>query len=87
MEEKHFNEAKDTKEMIDKLRTRSLKLQEAISGTMKKITVDYITGEERFKRPEEIYLNDVAGIKDLMQKEYTEIKLELDQLIQKFKNL
>jgi hypothetical protein len=87
MEEKHFNEAKHIKDMIEKLRTRSLKLNEALSGTMTKITVDYFSGEERFRRPGEIYLNDVAGIKDLMQKEYAEIKLELDQLTEKFKNL
>jgi hypothetical protein len=87
MEEKHFNEAKYTKEMIDKLHTRSLKLNEAISGTMKKITIEYVTGEGRSLRSRELYLNNSAAIKDLMQKEYTEIKLELDQLKEKFKNL
>jgi division protein CdvB (Snf7/Vps24/ESCRT-III family) len=86
MEEKNFNEAKRIKELIEKLYTRSFKLQEAMSGTMRKITIEYVTGEER-QRPGKIYLNDAAGIKDLMQKEYTEIKIEIDQLKEKFKNL
>jgi hypothetical protein len=87
MEEKKFNEAKYTKEMIDKLHTRSLKLLEAMSATMNKITVEYVTGEERFRRPGEIYLNNTAAIRDLMQKEYTEIQLELGVLREKFKSL
>jgi hypothetical protein len=87
MEEKKFNEAKYTKEMIDKLHTRSLKLLEAISGTMNKITVDYVTGEGRTQRPAEIYLSNTAAIRELMQKEYTEIQLELGELREKFKNL
>lgn len=87
MEEKHFNEAKYTKEMIDKLHTRSLKLNEAISGNMNKITVDYVTGEGRFQRPGEIYLNNTVAIRDLMQKEYTEIQFELGELREKFKSL
>jgi hypothetical protein len=87
MDEKKFNEAKSTKEMIDKLHTRSLKLLEAMSGNMNKITVEYVTGEERFRRPGEIYLNYTAAIRDLMQKEYTEIQLELGELREKFKSL
>jgi hypothetical protein len=86
MEEKKFNEAKYTKEMMDKLHTRSLKLQAAILGTMTKITIEYVTGGER-QRPGQIYLSDAIGIRDLMQKECTEIKLELDQLKERFKNL
>jgi hypothetical protein len=86
MTEKHFNEAKYIKEMIEKLRTRSLRLSEAMSGTMKKVTIEYVTGGER-QRPGQIYLSDAIGIRDLMQKEYTEIKLELDQLTEKFKKL
>jgi hypothetical protein len=86
MEDKNFNEAKRIKELIEKLYTRSFKLQEAISGTMKEITIEYVTGVER-QRPGRIYLNDAAGIKDLMQKECNEIKLELNQLKEKFKNL
>jgi hypothetical protein len=87
MEEKKFNEAKHTKEMIDKLHTRSLKLLEAISATINKITVDYVTGTEKFRRPGEIYLTNTAAIRDLMQKEYTEIQLELGELREKFKSL
>jgi hypothetical protein len=87
MEEKKFNEAKYTKEMIDKLHTRSLKLLEAISGTMNKITVEYVTGEGKFRRPGEIYLNNTAALRDFMQKEYTEIQLELGELREKFKSL
>jgi pyruvate/2-oxoglutarate dehydrogenase complex dihydrolipoamide dehydrogenase (E3) component len=87
MEEKKFNEAKATKEMIDKLHTRVLKLQEAIAGTMNRVTVEYVSGEGRFSRPGEIYLNNAADIRDLMQKEYEEIQLELVKLREKFKSL
>jgi len=86
MEEKNFKEAKHIKEMIEKLHTRSLRLNEAMSGTMTKITIEYVTGGER-QRPGQIYLSDAIGIRDLMQKEYTEIQLELGQLREKFKNL
>ncbi len=86
MDDKNFNEAKHIKEMIEKLRTRSLRLNEAMSGTMTKITIEYITGGER-QRPGKIYLSDATGIRDLMQKEHAEIKFELDELGKKFKNL
>lgn len=88
MDDKKFNEAQVITETIAKLHLRALHLVEIMSeGTITKVTVEYYTGKGKTRRLGSIYLNNVEDLRNIMQKEYDDIQIDLVELRKQFKEL
>ena len=86
MEETKFNEAKELQDKIETFKKRIKSLDDAMNASTIGATVNY-TKPGKFRIQGELYLNDKETLLILIDKECTSLKVALENLEEKFKNL